>query len=502
MKRKLTLVIVLMLSLVLMSCKKIDTTNVYSPSDELNYGVYNLPTSLLESSVGINDELLSALFDGLIYKDSEGNIKPQLSESYTVSENKLEYTFKIRRDIYWSNGEKITSKDFVTFFKEFINNAKSIDDLEELKSIYGVADYFNKKENFEKLVAISSDGELFKIRLNYKDDKFIDNLTKNKFKIKKDFTKLSSYKDYYKNLPYSGQYKISSIEESGKLVLEKNPKYYDKGNGEDKINIIAYNDNESALASYETNKINVMKDPPLSYLPNLISRNEISQSPSYSNTFISYNSKEDNVFNNSKLRKDFGEYVKGIMSTEEFKNIIPSNLINDFSSNKGENSSSISRIEPASSLMELKSINIVSLNTEYNKEVLKFISEQGKKDNLIIYYRLLSSEELEQEIKNGKFSVYIGSTDNIGDYNKIYNDVLSRIYRDESLDKKMKEFEGKETKENIVKYVVKENYCIPLYNKDSIIVKKNDIKELNKDFYGNIILSSMVMGEDVSRSTE
>lgn len=502
MKKKLTLVIVLMMSLVLMSCKKIDTTNVYSPSDELNYGVYNLPTSLLESRVGINDELLSALFGGLIYKDSDGNIKPQLSESYAVSDNKLEYTFKIRRDIYWSNGEKITSKDFVTFFKEFVNNAKSIDDLEELKSIYGVTEYFNKKENFEKLVAISSDGELLKIRLNYKDDKFIDNLTKNKFKIKKDFAKLSSYKDYYKNIQYSGQYKVSNIDESGKLVLEKNTKYYEDGTGEDKINIIPYNDNESALASYETNKINIMKDPPLSYLPNLITRNEISQSASYTDTFITYNSSEENTFNNSKLRKDFGEYIRGIMSTEEFKNVIPSNLVSDFSSNKDDSSISISRIEPASSLMELKSITIASLNTEYNKEVLKFISEEGKKDNLIIYYRLLTSEELEQEIKNGKFSVYIGSTDNIGDYNKIYDDVLSKIYKDENLDKKIKELDGKETKENIVKNIIQESYCIPLYNKDSIIVKKNEIKELSKDFYGNIILSSIVMDKDMSITTE
>ena len=39
--------------------------------------------------------------------DAEGNIKPVLAQDYTVSDDGLEYVFKIRDDIYWSDGSKI-----------------------------------------------------------------------------------------------------------------------------------------------------------------------------------------------------------------------------------------------------------------------------------------------------------------------------------------------------------------------------------------------------------
>lgn len=498
MKKKLALITIILFSIMLMSCKKVATTVTYSPSEELNYGVYSIPSSLVESSKGINDEILSALFDGLIYKDNDGSIKPQLSESYTVDKNQLEYTFKLRRDIYWSNGEKITSRDFVDFFKEIIDNSKDIDEINELKSVYGVTEYFNKKENFKDVVAISADGEFLKVRLNYKDDKFLDNMTKNKFKIKKDFAKLSSYKNSYKDIIYSGAYKISNINENGDLTLEKNTKYYEDINGKEKVNIILYNNNEAALASYETNKVNIIKDPPLNYLSNLLDREEVIQGPSYKDTFISFNSSKNSVFNNAKLRKDFGMYIKGIISMEEFKKNIPSNLINDFYSINKENSNSIKRIEPASSLMELKSITIVALNNEYNKEVLKFITEESKKDNLIIYYRLLTEEDLNEEVEKGKFTVFLGELEGFTDYNQIYNNIISKIYKDEELNSKIKSLDKNISKENIIKDIMKDSYCIPLYNSDSIIVKKRNIEEISKDFYGNLILSDIVVAEEIT----
>ncbi len=47
----------------------------------------------------------------LMKMDSEGHLTGQLAESYNVSENNTCWTFYLKDDLYWSNGEKVTPED-------------------------------------------------------------------------------------------------------------------------------------------------------------------------------------------------------------------------------------------------------------------------------------------------------------------------------------------------------------------------------------------------------
>lgn len=487
MKKIITYVLIFM-CLTLVGCKKnVDSIDVYSPNKEIIYGVYDVPESLIDSSLGISNELVGALFSGLIYKDKDGKINNQLCESYSVDENGLEYVFKLRRDIYWSNNEKITSRDFVSFFKNIIDDAKTIDEIDELRTVYGVEDYLKTKKEFDKFVAISSDGDLLKIRLNQKDDMFLDNLTKGKFNIKKDFLKLKDYRNFYKDIVYSGPYKITSINEEN-IVLEKNEKYFEDVMGEEKINIVIYNDNETALAAYETEKVNIIKNPPLSYLQNLSSKNQVIEAPSVENKFISYNISEGSTFSSIRIRKDFGEYLRGILSMEEFKERIPSEIIN----NLGNTEDQIKRDEPKSSLMELKSITIIAQDNEYNKETLKFVSEEGRKDNLIIYYKLLSNEEIEERLNRGNFSVYLGNIKSNIDHKGTFEEVALSIYKGEQKVTSTKKGETiNAPSENKNEEMLMNSYYVSLYNRKDIIVKKDYINVDSYDYYGNLILKDI-----------
>ena len=50
---------------------------------------------------------------GLMELDANQNPIPDLAESYEVSDDGLVYTFKIRDDANWSNGDPVTAQDFV-----------------------------------------------------------------------------------------------------------------------------------------------------------------------------------------------------------------------------------------------------------------------------------------------------------------------------------------------------------------------------------------------------
>lgn len=66
--------------------------------------------------------LIDAIFEGLVRlgpKDREP--RPAMAERWEVSEDGLTYTFHLRRDAEWSNGDPVTSEDFVYSMRRFLD---------------------------------------------------------------------------------------------------------------------------------------------------------------------------------------------------------------------------------------------------------------------------------------------------------------------------------------------------------------------------------------------
>ncbi|WP_238884267.1 ABC transporter substrate-binding protein [Clostridium sp. YIM B02551] len=487
MKKIICILVFIMISAQLISCEKVQETKEYgSPSNRINYGVSKIPNDLSSYDDTVTRTLMGALFEGLIYKSSDGKIVPQLSDSYSVDKNQLEYTFKIRRDIYWSNGEKITSTDFVNFFKEYVDNCKSLDDLKELSAVYGIKEYFTNKKDFNKTVAIMADGEYLKIRLNFKDDNFISALALPKYKLRKDFTKLKNYRNSFKDLIYSGSYKISDVKEDI-ITLEKNKYYYNKDNGVNTINLVIQNNSEYALASFETNKIDIMEEPPINYLQKLRERQEVIEYPYNDVKFIAYNCQEKSTFSDAKLREDFYEYIQGLISDDKFSERISGTQVLSFSDNSEKEGKSL-RSEPKSSLMELKSVTIYAEDNDTNKEFLKYVTEEAKKDNLIIYYKLFPMDDLIEELKKGNYSMYIDDFDE--------DSGMTNKFTEEAL--KSSKGNGDLSKSQVLENSKKDFVRVPMFRKNKVIVKKSYIQEIEEDFYGDVILNSLKLMNNTS----
>jgi oligopeptide transport system substrate-binding protein len=58
-------------------------------------------------------DVLRNLFEGLYNEDSRGGLVPGVALSHDVSEDGKTYTFQLRDDAKWSNGEPVTANDFV-----------------------------------------------------------------------------------------------------------------------------------------------------------------------------------------------------------------------------------------------------------------------------------------------------------------------------------------------------------------------------------------------------
>ena len=67
--------------------------------------------------------LVSTFFEGLVSEDPQLNIVPGVAEKWNISADGLVYTFHLRADAKWSNGEPVTADDFLQSYRRMLTPA-------------------------------------------------------------------------------------------------------------------------------------------------------------------------------------------------------------------------------------------------------------------------------------------------------------------------------------------------------------------------------------------
>ncbi|GIW73485.1 MAG: ABC transporter substrate-binding protein [Phycisphaerales bacterium] len=89
------------------------------------------------------------LFEGLVANDvftHDYAIKPAAAESWEVSPDGLEYTFRIREDARWSNGQPVTAHDFVYSWRRAILPDTAADYTKLFQLIEGASEFAQWRE--------------------------------------------------------------------------------------------------------------------------------------------------------------------------------------------------------------------------------------------------------------------------------------------------------------------------------------------------------------------
>jgi oligopeptide transport system substrate-binding protein len=75
------------------------------------------------------------LFEGLVRFDRDKHPVPGIAESWEVSSDGLTYTFHLRPEARWSNGDPLTSEDFVYSFRRLVDPKTAAADTEPVRAI-------------------------------------------------------------------------------------------------------------------------------------------------------------------------------------------------------------------------------------------------------------------------------------------------------------------------------------------------------------------------------
>ena len=178
--------------------------------------------------------------DGLFENDQYGNLKPSVAEDWSVSQDGLTYTYKIRKGVKWytSDGEEyadVTAKDFVTGLKHAADtNSEAIYLLQN--SVKGLNDYLSgANKDFSNVGIKAVDDYTLQYTLSQPEPYWNSKLTYSvTWPVNGEFLK-SKGKDFGKStdptsILYNGPYLLKSLTTKSSIEFTKNENYWDKDN--------------------------------------------------------------------------------------------------------------------------------------------------------------------------------------------------------------------------------------------------------------------------------
>jgi oligopeptide transport system substrate-binding protein len=249
------------------------------------------------------------LFEGLVLLDKNSKVVPALAESWTMSPDGLVYTFKLRADAKWSNGDPVTAEDFAWTWRRSVNPAtgsKYAFLYYPIKNAEDIATARNPDVNALGVKAV--DLRTFQVTLKSPTGYFLSLITHAHFlplqranveKFGNQFTRAG-------NLVSNGAFMLKEWTPQSRVVLVRNPHYWDVANV--KLTEVSYypieNQNEE-LKRYRAGELDVTYEVPSDQV-DFIRQNMASEfhtSPFLGTYYLGFNVTKPPFKDNLKLRQ-------------------------------------------------------------------------------------------------------------------------------------------------------------------------------------------------------
>ncbi len=158
------------IALVATGCSKRATRVAQGNKDQVfHFGNYGEPADVDPQTVSGLPEfhILKALFEGLVMADSKDlHPIPGVAERWDVSLDGLVYTFHLRANANWSDGQPVTADDFVQSYERILNPALAAPYADMLYVVAGAEEYnTGKLKEFSKVGVNARDPKTLQVTL-------------------------------------------------------------------------------------------------------------------------------------------------------------------------------------------------------------------------------------------------------------------------------------------------------------------------------------------------
>lgn len=135
-----------------------DATAIFTPKTvdaaktiSLNAGMEPTGLNTLTSTYSMEFALFKHMYENLVTLDDDDNTAPGAAESWDYDEDTLTYTFHLRKDGVWTNGDPVTAKDFEFAWSQALNPDVASDYAYFLYFIKNAEKYFNGEVTWDEV---------------------------------------------------------------------------------------------------------------------------------------------------------------------------------------------------------------------------------------------------------------------------------------------------------------------------------------------------------------
>lgn len=377
-----------------------------SMNDEqiLDVNIKSEPPSLHpgEANDTFSATVLDQIFEGLTRVDQNGEVTEAMAEDIEVSEDQTTYTFHIRENANWSNGDPVTAEDFEYAWKWILDPKNA--DTDYAYQLYPIKNAEDVKENgmpMDEVGITVEDEKKLIVELEQPTPYFLEltafmtyyPLNKNVVEGNKDWSTDAS-EDYVTNGPFT----LESWQHKDNIVLEKIDDYWDSETVKlETINMHMIEDENTELNMFERGELDRAGAPtgsiPLAAIQSLKEENRLNISPKSGVFYYMFNTEEE-PFTNKNIRKAFAYaidrqgIIDNITQTEEIPAmaLVPSaifeeNEVGYFKDNNMEEAKKyLEKGLEELGIDELPEITLSYFTDEENKNISEALQDMWKKN--------------------------------------------------------------------------------------------------------------------------
>jgi ABC-type oligopeptide transport system substrate-binding subunit len=209
--------------------------------------------------------ILRNLFEGLMVLDPSGKVAPGVAETFSISEDGLTYSFRLRANARWSNGEPVTAGDFVYSLRRIEDPKTYSKYAEVLYPIKNAEEINTGKAALTELGVAAVDVRTLAITLKAPTPYFLQLLTHGSSLPVNEKAVTRFGDEWLKpgNMVSNGAYMLDDVKPNSHIRIVKNPNYWDAA----KVTIDAVvfdpsEDRAAVLKRYRAGEFDILRDLP------------------------------------------------------------------------------------------------------------------------------------------------------------------------------------------------------------------------------------------------
>jgi oligopeptide transport system substrate-binding protein len=252
-----------------------------APKKILNFGNGAEPQDIDPQIItgDIEENIALALFEGLVcYDPKDLHPVPGVAKSWEISPDGLVYTFHLREEARWSNGESVTAQDFVRSYQRMLTPSLAAQYAYMIFNyVAGAKDYYDGKiKDFSRVGIKAPDAHTLQITLQNPTPYMLKIMCHNSW-LPVPIDTIAKFggldrkgTDWTRpeNIVGNGPFRLKAWLPQQKIVVERSPTYWDRANVKlDEIDFYAVESSDTEEHMFRTGQLDITYELPRQKIP-------------------------------------------------------------------------------------------------------------------------------------------------------------------------------------------------------------------------------------------